>query len=104
MKFDYNSELDILTVEEEDYSDFSSSAEFANFVVDFSEEGEVLGVEIIDASEATPLDEEDLEKISEVECRVKRTDEFLEVSLMIYIDGSKNIVSSNFPVDAGLAA
>lgn len=104
MQFNYNTELDILTVEEDDYSGYSSSAEFANFVIDFSEEGELLGVEIVDASESTPLDKEELEDISEVECRVKRTEEFLEISLVIYINGSKNIVSSNFPVNSGLEA
>ena len=57
MRFNYNSEIDILTVEESDYSSYSESAEFANFVVDFSGDGDVLGVEIIDASQATPLSE-----------------------------------------------
>lgn len=104
MKFNYNSELDILTVEKEEYENYSGSAEFANFVIDFNDDGEALGVEIIDASVATPLEKEDLENISEVECRVKRTDEFLEISLMIYIDGRKNVVSSNFPVNSGLQA
>jgi uncharacterized protein YuzE len=104
MEFDYNSELDILTVENGDYDSYSGSAEFANFVVDFSEDGEVLGVEVIDASEATPLEEEDLESISEIEYRTRRTDEFFEISLLIYIDGSKNMVSSNFPVNSGLRA
>lgn len=104
MKFDYNSDLDILTVEKDSYDNYSRSAEFANFVVDFSEDGEVIGVEIIDASEATPLSKDELEDISEVECRARRTEEFLEVSLVIYIDGSKNLVSSNFPVDSGVEA
>ena len=104
MKFDYNPDLDILTVEEEDYDNYSSSAELANFVIDFDESGDVLGVEIIDASEALPLEKDELEDISDVGCSVERTDEFLKVSVEIYIDGSKNVVSSNFPVDSGLQA
>lgn len=104
MNFNYNSDLDILTVEEKDYSSYSDSAEFANFVIDFSESGKLLGVEIIDASEALPLEKDELENISQVDCSVKRTDEFLKVSVEIYIDGSKNIVSSNFPADSGLKA
>jgi uncharacterized protein YuzE len=104
MKFDYNPDLDILTVEEEDYDNYSSSAELASFVIDFDESGDVLGVEIIDASEALPLEKDELENISQVECSVERTDEFLKVSVEIYIDGSKNVVSSNYPMDSGLQA
>lgn len=104
MKFDYNSELDILTVEDRDYGDYSESREFANFVVDFSDEGEVIGVEIIDASEATPLDREALKSIAEVRCEARRTDEFLEVSLIITIGDTENVVSSNFPIDSGVEA
>lgn len=104
MKFDYNSELDILTLEEDNYDDYSGSAELASFVIDFDESGEVLGVEIIDASEALPLEKDELENISSVECSVERTEEFLKVSVELYIDGSKNVVSSNFPADSGLEA
>lgn len=104
MNFEYNLDLDILTVEEKDYDSYSGSAELANFVIDFGESGDVLGVEIIDASEALPLEKEELENISQVECSVERTDEFLKVSVEIYIDGNKNVVSSNFPVDSGLQA
>jgi len=102
MKFDYNSELDILTVEEEEYDDYSGSAELANFVIDFDESGDVLGVEIIDASEALPIEKDELNEISQVKCSVERNEEYLKVSVEIYIDGSKNVVSSNFPVDSGL--
>lgn len=104
MEFNYNPELDVLTVEKEDYSNYSGSAEFANFVVDFSEDEEILGVEIIDASEALPLTKEELGSISGADCYTERTDEFLKISVEIYIDGSKNVVSSNFPADSGLQA
>ena len=104
MKFNYNSDLDILTVEEEDYDGYSGSTELANFVIDFDESGDILGVEIIDASEALPLEKDELKDISQVSCSVERTEEYLKVSVEIYIDGSKNVVSSNFPVDSGLQA
>jgi uncharacterized protein YuzE len=104
MKFDYNSDLDILTVEVEGYDDYSGSDELANFVIDFDESGDILGVEIIDASEATPLEKEELKNISEIEFKARRTDEFLEISLLIYIDGNKSVISSNFPVKTGIQA
>lgn len=102
--YDYKPDLDILKVEKNDYDSYSGSTEFANFVVDFSEDGEVLGVEIIDATEALPLSKDELKNISEVNCFTERNEEFLKISVEIYIDGSKNIVSSNFPVDSGLQA
>jgi len=104
MKFNYKSDLDILTVEEESYENYSGSAEFANFVIDFSEDGDLLGVEIIDASEALPLSKEELGNISELNCFTQINDEFLKISVEIYINGSKNVVSSNFPADSGIIA
>lgn len=104
MNFNYKNNLDIFTVEEEEYSDYSGSAEFANFVIDFDEDRELLGVEIIDASEALPLEKAELDRISNVNVWVEETEEYLKISVEIFVNGTKSVVSSNSPINPGLEA
>lgn len=97
-EFEYKEDLDVLVVESSDYDSYKSSVEFGNFVVDISHEGDVIGVEIIDASENTPLSREELSHITDAEIRVKYHNEYMVVAIFAYTDGSKNVLSSTVPL------
>ena len=96
-KFNYKKDIDVLLVEEDDYSEFDRSLELGGIVLDLDNENEFLGVEIIDASQKTPLSKQDLENIEDVEIDFFRDDEIIRVKLVLTVGGRKNSITSQYP-------
>lgn len=53
---DYNEDLDILVIEFDDYHKYEETRVTNGVVVDLTTDGEVLGIEIVDASEKGLID------------------------------------------------
>lgn len=100
VEINYNKELDILTVEEQDYEEFERSLELGGFVLDLDQEDKFLGLEIIDASQKTPLDPSELERISDVEVNLEKNEDFIRIEIVLSIDSMKSVISSQYPVSA----
>lgn len=97
MKINYNKELDILVVEKEDYDNYSESKELGGYIIDLNNESELLGVEILDTSQKTPLTKKELEKIEDAELELEKEEKYLKVNITVYLEGNKNIISSQYP-------
>lgn len=98
MRIDYKPEIDVLVVERENFEDFESNLELDGYVLDLDSKGEFLGLEIIDASQKTPLSKKELERIEDAEVKFTRSEEAVKVQLVLTIDSRKNIISSQYPV------
>ena len=97
LRVEYKPDIDILVVEREDFDDFDQNLELDGFIVDLDSEGEFLGLEIIDASQKTPLSKEELQNIQEVEVNFSVNEEVARVEIVLTIDSSRNVISSQFP-------
>ncbi len=93
----YNRELDILTVQRKEYEDFDRSIELGGYVLDLDTDSQFLGLEIIDASQNTPLDRDDLAKIHDANINLVKTDEYLRIEIRFSIDNHQNMISSQYP-------
>lgn len=100
LSINYNREIDILVVEKDSYDDYSDSMELGGFVLDLNSDFEFLGLEIIDASQKTPLSREELENIQEAEVEIEKQDEYLRINLTVVLDTGKSVISSQYPVTA----
>ncbi|MFB6100426.1 MAG: hypothetical protein ABEK16_04075 [Candidatus Nanohalobium sp.] len=97
MRFDYKPDIDVLVVEREDFDDFGENLELDGFIVDLDCSGDFLGLEVIDASQKTPLSKEELRNIDGVDVEFSRTEEAIKVELILQIDSSRNVISSQYP-------
>lgn len=98
MRIDYKPEIDVLVVEREDFEDFESNLELDGYVLDLDSEGEFLGLEIIDASQRTPLSKEELGSIEDAGVNFTKSEEAVKVQVILTIDSRKNIISSQYPI------
>ena len=98
MRIDYKPNIDVLVVEREDFEDFESNLELDGYVLDLDSEGEFLGLEIIDASQRTPLSKEELGSIEDAVVKFTRSEEAVKVQLVLTIDSRKNVISSQYPI------
>lgn len=94
--FEYHEKDDIAVFEYGDYDSYERSVDVANFVVDLSESGEFLGLEVIGASERLPLTGEELSEVEDVEVMVEEEGDAMMVSIVLMRDGEKT--SLNLPV------
>lgn len=94
--FEYHEKDDIAVFEYGDYDSYERSVDVANFVVDLSEDGEFLGLEVIGASERLPLNGEELSEVEDVEIMVEEDGDAMMVSIVLMRDGEKT--SLNLPV------
>jgi uncharacterized protein YuzE len=94
--FEYHEKDDIAVFEYGDYDSYERSIDVANFVVDLSEDGEFLGLEVIGASERLPLTKEELSEIEDVEIMVEEERDAMMVSIVLMRNGEKT--SLNLPV------
>lgn len=71
--FNYDSEVDILTVDEEgrEPEDYEESLPVGDYVIDLDQNDRVLGVEILNASQNLPFTKQELESIQSAELRVE---------------------------------
>lgn len=97
---EYNEELDILTVQQEEYEQFDRSIELGGYVLDLDRDSEFLGLEIIDASQNTPLDRDDLTNINNVDVTLVKTDEYIRIELRFTVDNHQNMISSQYPASS----
>lgn len=100
VKIDYNREMDILVVEDGDYDSFERNIELGGFIIDLDAEDDFIGLEIIDASQKISLTKEELDKIDGAEIKHERNDEVIHVELILEIDSTKNVISSQYPSSA----
>lgn len=96
--FDYNSELDILTVDLESRSseDYEESIPVGDYVIDVDDEGGFLGLEIINASQNLPFTVSELEGIEDVELEIVDRNEARTVSVKITYSDSKGKFSVGY--------
>lgn len=97
MIINYKPDIDVLVIEQENFEDFKSNLELDGFVVDLDSDNEFLGLEIIDASQKTPLSKEELKKIDEVEVKFSMDDEVVRIEVVLEIEDSKSTISSQYP-------
>jgi len=97
LKINYNREMDILVIEKENYSDYSDSKELGGYILDLDSNSEFLSLEIIDASQKTPLTRKKLGEIQEAEVEIKKQDEYVKIDLTLTLDNGKSIISSQYP-------
>jgi len=71
--FDYNEELDIITIQYDDYEDYEYSHEAQGFVADLDTNGHIIGIEVLDASEKLDFNGE-----TSPELRKKVENQFVE--------------------------
>jgi len=100
IKIDYNKEMDILVVEEGDYDCFDRNIELGGFILDLDPESDFIGLEIIDASQKISLTKEELNKIDSAEVKYEKNDEVIRIELILEIDSTKNVISSQYPSSA----
>lgn len=94
--FEYHEKDDIAVFEYGDYDGYERSVDVANFVVDLSENGEFLGLEVIGASERLPLSKEQLSEVEDVEIMVQEDVGSMMVTIVLKQDNEKT--SLNLPV------
>jgi len=83
VKINYNQELDILVIEEEDYDDYEESVAINGFIIDLDSNSNFLGVEIMGAShkfDGELSDPEKLENIDQKQINLKIADEIASKS------------------------
>lgn len=97
---EYNEELDILLVQEEQYEDFAQSVELGGYVLDLNSEQEFLGLEIIDASQNTPLDGNDLNNINDADVNLVKTEDYIRIEVRFTVDNHQNMITSQYPTSA----
>lgn len=95
-RFEYHEEDDVAVFEYGNYDHYERSVDIANFVVDLSDAGEFLGLEIIGATERLPLNKKELSEIEEVEIMVKEDGDSMMVTIVLKQDNEKT--SLNLPV------
>jgi uncharacterized protein YuzE len=100
MKVEYNEELDILLVEREEYDGYARSRELGGYVLDLDEDDRFLGMEVIDASQRTPLAQDELVGIADAEVSLERTDEYVRVTIEVSVDGERSTITSQYPAMA----
>lgn len=100
MEIDYNKDLDILTVEEGDYSDYTESVERGGFVLNFNSVSGFLGIEILDASQKTGRTREELDTIRDAEVDVERGEDFVNFTLTLQLEDGKDTITDRYPTPA----
>ena len=94
--FEYHEKDDLAVFEYGDYDRYERSVDVANFVVDLSESGEFLGLEVIGASERLPLNKEQLSEVEEVKIMVQKDEDSMMVTIVLEQNDEKT--SLNLPV------
>jgi uncharacterized protein YuzE len=94
--FEYYEEDDVAVFEYGNYDHYERSVDIANFVVDLSDTGEFLGLEVIGATERLPLNKKELSEIEDVEIMVKKDGDSMMVTIVLKQDNEKT--SLNLPV------
>jgi len=94
--FEYHEKDDIAVFEYGDYEEYERSVDIANFVVDLSETGEFIGLEVIGASKKLPLTREELSEIEDVEIMIQEDEDATMVTIVLKKEGQKT--SLNLPV------
>ena len=95
-RFEYHEEDDIAVFEYGDYDSYDRSVDVANFVVDLTEDGEFLGLEVIGASDRLPLTKQELSEVESIEIKIQEDEEAMMVTITLDRDGKK--ASLNLPV------
>jgi len=70
------------------------------FVIDLSEDGKFLGLEVIGASERLPLNSKQLSKVEDVEITVQEEEDNMMVTVVMKLGNEKT--SLNLPVTGGM--
>ena len=99
-RFEYHEKDDIAVFEYGNYSDYQRSIDVANFVIDLSENGEFLGLDVIGASERLPLNRKQLSKVEDVEITVQEEEGNVMVTVVMKLGNEKT--SLNLPVTGGM--
>ncbi|MFB6292049.1 MAG: hypothetical protein ABEI58_01495 [Candidatus Nanohaloarchaea archaeon] len=94
---DYKEDIDVLTVEREDYDDYSESIEMGGFVLDIDSESGFLGLEIIDASQKTSMTREELRNIKDVELEMEKDKDYFRVQLRLKSEKGESRITSQYP-------
>lgn len=95
-EFNYHQEDYIAVFKYGDYDKYDRSIEIANFVVDLDEEGDFLGLEVINASERLPLSKEELSSVRQVKTTVFDDEDDRMVSILVYYDDDKTSLNVPF--------
>lgn len=98
VEFNYDSEVDILTVDRESRrpEDYKESIPVGDYVVDVDEVGRFLGLEVLNASQNLPFTIEELESIESVELEVKDRSGAETVSVDMRYSGNKGKFSLGY--------
>lgn len=88
--FSYSPEVDILVVDLEDRSpeDYQESIPVGDYVVDVDDDGEFLGLEVLNASQNLPFTVEELKSIEDAELEVKTKHGAVTVSVNLKYPGN----------------
>lgn len=98
VEFNYNSDLDILTVDVEGRrpEDYQESVPVGDYMIDVDGEGSFLGLEILNASQNLPFTVRELEGIEDVELEIIDRNEARTVSVKITYSDSKGKFSVGY--------
>lgn len=89
----YNSELDVLTVDNTE-QEYEKSVTSGDFIIDLNPQGEIRGLEIQNISKITGTDQKQLEKISEAEIETRKTNENILITLKLEIEKQKTTLAA----------
>ncbi|MFB6208764.1 MAG: DUF2283 domain-containing protein [Candidatus Nanohaloarchaea archaeon] len=98
VEFKYNPELDIITIDKEGRSpeEYEESLPMGDYIVDIDNEGNFLGLELLNASQNLPFNKEELEKIEKVELSLKERGDARTIGVDIEYSGSKGKFSLGY--------
>jgi len=102
VEFNYDQETDILVADKQrEPEDYESSIPVGDYIIDINEDNEVLGIEILNASQNLPFTKEELRNIKQLKLKVEERNKAKTISLNIqYSTGNKGKISFGYPEPA----
>lgn len=96
--FSYDPSVDILTVDIEGRraEEYDSSRAVGDYAVDLSEDGNVLGIEVLNASQNLPFTQEELKNIDYIELEASKRGGAITVSVNVTYSGNKGKFSFGY--------
>jgi uncharacterized protein YuzE len=98
----YSSDVDILTldIDGREPEDYQESLPIGDYVIDLGDEGEFLGLEILNASQNLPFTSQELENIESAELELNQRGEATTISVNIEYSGNTGKFSLGYETNA----
>ena len=98
VEFNYDAEVDILVIDRESRApeEYEKSLPLGDYIVDLDQDGEFIGLELLNASKNLPFSKEELENIKDVKLDLKESDKATTIGLDLKYSDSRGKLSFGY--------